>query len=78
MNGNEHRDVELSEVIGLILSSQAVTRARFKVILQTLARILAHHEDSDAEAILEELKEQFAREKEEESEVLKGYLRRQS
>ncbi len=76
MPENDHRDLELSEVFGFLLSSQAINRARFTVILKILARILAQLEDRDQEEVLAELRQMHADEKEAQSDVLKDYLRR--
>ncbi len=76
MPENDHRDLELSEVFGFVLSSQATNRARFTVILKNLARILAQLEDRDQEEVLAELRQMYADEKEAQSDVLKDYLRR--
>ena len=76
MSKSNHHDLELSEVFGFVLSSQAVNRARFTVILKTLARILARLEDREEETILAELRQMFADEKEAQSDELKDYLRR--
>jgi len=76
MPDNERRDLETSEVFQFVLSTQATTRARFTVILQTLARILANLEDNEEQDILEELIQQFEEERTNESETLKDYLKR--
>ena len=76
MSTNEPRTPDLSELYSLVLSTMATTRARFNAILQNQARILARLEDRDQEEILEELREQFNQEREEESSALKAYLRR--
>ena len=76
MPKNDHHDLELSEVFGFVLSSQATNRARFTVILKILARILAQLEDRDQEEVLAELRQMHADEKEAQSDVLKDYLRR--
>jgi len=76
MNEHEHRELELSEVFGFVLSSQATNRAQFIVILKILARVLAQLEDRDQEEILVELRQMYADEKEAQSDVLKDYLRR--
>jgi hypothetical protein len=75
MSEHERRDIELSEVIGFILSNQAYTRARFNVIMQTLARILAQLEERDEAEILEELRADYEQEREVQSSELKDYLR---
>ena len=75
MSENNH-DLELSEVFGFVLSSQAINRARFTVILKILARVLAQLEDREEEEVLAELRQMFADEKAEQSDVLKVYLRR--
>ncbi len=64
MPENDHHDLELSEVFGFFLSSQATNRARFTVILKILARILAQLEDRDQEEVLAELRQMLADEKE--------------
>ena len=71
-----NHDLELSEVFGFVLSSQAINRARFTVILKILARVLAQLEDREEEEVLAELRQMFADEKAEQSDVLKDYLRR--
>ncbi len=76
MSENEYREPELSELYGLVLSTQAMTRARFNVIVETLARILARLDERDEEEVLQELQQQFETEKASESEILKDYLRR--
>ena len=75
MSENTH-DLELAEVFGFVLSSQATNRARFTVILKILARILAQLEDRDQEEVLAELRQMFADEKAAQSDELKDYLRR--
>ena len=72
---NQH-DLELSEVFGFVLSSQAINRARFTVILKILARILAQLEDREEETVLAELRQMLAEEKTAQSDELKNYLRR--
>jgi hypothetical protein len=69
------RDLDLSDIFGLIISNQATTRARFKVIMQTMARILAHLEARDEDELLAELMEQYETERAAESETLKAYFR---
>ena len=76
MPDNERRELEASEVFQFVLSTQATTRARFTVILQTMARILASLEEQEEQAILEELLQQFEEERTTESEALKDYLKR--
>ena len=77
MSETSQHDLEISEVYGFLLSSQAVNRARFTVILKTLSRILAHLEDRDEEDVTAELRQVLADEKAEQSDELKEYLRRQ-
>ncbi|NBC16344.1 MAG: hypothetical protein GVY18_03400 [Bacteroidetes bacterium] len=69
------RDLDLSDIFGLIISNQATTRARFKVIMQTMARILAHLEARDEDELLAELMEHYETERGIESETLKAYFR---
>ena len=75
MSENNH-DLELSEVFGFVLSSQATNRARFTVILKILARILAQLEEREEAEVLAELRQMFADEKAAQSDELKDYLRR--
>ena len=75
MSDSTLRDLELSDIFGLIISNHATTRARFKVIMQSLARIQAHLEDRDDAAILDELMQAFEEEKEAESQAIKSYFR---
>ena len=76
MSETPSREPELSELYSLVLSSQAVTRARFNVILRTLARIVARLEERDEEAVAEELRAQYEEERAAQSEDLKDYLMR--
>ena len=76
MSETYQHDLELSEVFGFVLSSQAINRARFTVILKILARILAQLEDREEETVLAELRQMLAEEKAAQSDELKNYLRR--
>lgn len=76
MSQPERSPLEMSEVFSLLVSSQAVTRARFTVIIECIARILANLEDRDEHELLAELKQRLEDEKKSESEYLKEYLRR--
>lgn len=69
------RDLDLSDIFGLIISNQATTRARFKIIMQTMSRILAHLEAQDEQQLLDELMAQYEEERGAESEALKEYFR---
>lgn len=75
MNETEPRDLELAEVFGFFLSSQAVTRARFNVILRILARTLSQIEDKDEEELLAEFNKMYDDERKGEADILKDYLR---
>ena len=72
----EHNPMELTDVFNLLVSSQAVTRARYTVIMECIARILAHLEDRDEEDVLHEIRQRLEAEKRSESEYLKEYMRR--
>jgi len=75
MADTSSRELDLSDIFGLIISNQATTRARFKVIMQTMARILAHLEGHDETELLDELMADYEDEREAESEALKDYFR---
>jgi len=75
MSEIEQRDLELAEVFGFFLSSQAITRARFNVILRILARALSQIEKKDEKELFDEFNKMFADEKSSEAEILKDYLR---
>ncbi len=76
MSRPDRAPLELSEVFTLLVSSQAITRARFTVLIECIARILAHLEDRDEQALLAELRQRLEDEKKSESDYLKEYLRR--
>lgn len=78
MPQSDTNPMELTDVFNLLVSSQAVTRARFTVITEYIARILSHLEDRDEQELLQEIRERLAEEKQAESESLKDYLRRQA
>ena len=56
MADTSSRDLDLSDIFGLIISNQATTRARFKVIMQSIARILEHLEGREEHELLQELR----------------------
>lgn len=75
MADTSSRDLDLSDIFGLIISNQATTRARFKVIMQSIARILEHLEGREEHELLQELMAEYEKEREAESEALKDYFR---
>ena len=76
MSASEPRVPDLSELYGLVLSTQASTRARFQAILKIQARILARLEERPEADILQELEAIFEQERDAQSDELKSYLRR--
>ncbi len=72
----EHTEPGVNELMGILAASSARTRARFHVILQCLARVLARLESRDERELMEELLRMVEQEMTAESEELKEYLRR--